>query len=124
MQHVYLIVYILDPKFDEDLIKNIEVVADFMLNIKWLLETGSTRTRSWEREDLVIDLGPIRKEVIVGVVKKMKSGKTEGLDSIPPKVLKADPEATADILISLLQEAWDREEIPGEWRMGYIVKLP
>ena len=50
MQHVYLVVYILDPKFDEDLTKNIEVVADFMLNIKWLLETGSTRTRSWERE--------------------------------------------------------------------------
>ena len=77
-----------------------------------------------EGEDLFIDLGPIRKEKIVGAVKKMKSGKAEGPDSIPPEVLTTDPEATADTLISLLQEAWDREEIPEEWRMGYMVKLP
>ena len=77
-----------------------------------------------EGEEMDIDLTPIRKEEIVSAIRKMKNGKSEGPDSIPPEVLKANANATADILIELLQEAWDKEDIPNDWRTGYIIKLP
>ena len=41
MKHVYLIVFNLDPKFHDVLIRNVEVVWAFMSNIKCLLKTGS-----------------------------------------------------------------------------------
>jgi hypothetical protein len=75
-------------------------------------------------EDLDVNIGPITREEVVKAVHKIKNRKAPGPDSIPPEALKADPGTTADILVSLLQEAWEREQVPEEWRMGYIVKLP
>ena len=54
---------------------------------------------------------------------KMKNGKTPGLYIIPPEVMKADLVVTADIMIHLLQNAWDEEELPMEWKTGYIVNI-
>ena len=75
-------------------------------------------------EDLEVNLGPIRKEEIIRAIGKTKSGKAPGPDNIPPEVLKADAVVTADILLDLFQEAWDKKEVPQEWRKGYIIKLP
>ena len=77
-----------------------------------------------EGEDLEVNLGPISKEEITRAIGKTKSGKAPGPDNIPPEVLKADAAVTADILLDLFQEAWDKEEVPQEWRQGYIIKLP
>ena len=68
-----------------------------------------------EGEDLEVNLGPISKEEIIQAIGKTKSGKAPGPDNIPPEVLKADAAVTADILL---------EEVPQEWRKGYIIKLP
>ena len=50
--------------------------------------------------------------------------KAPGPDNTPLEVLNADAGVTADILLDLFQEAWDTEEVPQEWRKGYIIKLP
>ena len=36
--------------------------------------------------------------------------------NIPSDVLKADIGATTDVLYSVLNEIWDKEEIPTEWK--------
>ena len=71
-----------------------------------------------------MNLGTISKEEIIRAIGKTKSGKAPGPDNIPPEVLKADAAVTADILLDLFQEAWAKEEVPQEWRKGYIIKLP
>jgi hypothetical protein len=53
------------------------------------------------QEDLEVNLGPISKKEIMAI--KIKSGKAPGPDNIPPEVLKADPNASANIMIGLLQ---------------------
>ena len=37
--------------------------------------------------------------------------------------MKADTGVTANIMINLLQDAWEKEEVPTEWKRGYIVKI-
>jgi hypothetical protein len=53
----------------------------------------------------------------------MKNGKAAGSDNIPAEVLKADPYATADILLPLFQDIWQKEKFPKEWKEGIIVKV-
>jgi hypothetical protein len=53
-------------------------------------------------EDLEVNLDPISKKEIMAI-KKIKSGKELGSDNIPPEILKADPNASANITIGLLQ---------------------
>jgi hypothetical protein len=54
----------------------------------------------------------------------MKKGKAAGSDNIPAEVLKADPYATADILLPLFQDIWQKEKFPKEWKEGIIIKFP
>ena len=77
-----------------------------------------------EGEDLEIDLRPITRGEVIQVIQKLKNGKAPGPDNIPPEALKADPSTTANAITDLLQKIWDDEEVPHEWRTGYIVKLP
>ena len=44
------------------------------------------------------------------------------MDNIPPDVLKAD--ITIEILHGLLNDIWDKEEIPNDWKDGFIVTIP
>ena len=74
-------------------------------------------------EDLNINCGMICKEEIKRAIKKLKIGKALGIDNIPSHVLKADIGATADVLYSVLNEIWDKEEIPTEWKTGMLVTI-
>jgi hypothetical protein len=38
--------------------------------------------------------------------------------------LKVDPYATADILLPLLQDKWQKEKFRKEWKEGIIIKVP
>ena len=51
-------------------------------------------------------------------VKTMMNGKAAGSDNIPAEVLKADPYATADILLPLFQDIWQKGKLPKEWKEG------
>ena len=75
-------------------------------------------------EDLNINCGRISKEEIKRAIKKLKLGKAPGIDNIPYDVLKADIGATTDVLYSVLNEIWDKEEIPTEWKTGMLVTIP
>ena len=75
-------------------------------------------------EDLNINCGRISKEEIKRAIKKLKLGKAPGIDNIPSDVLKADIVATTNVLYSMLNEIWDKEEIPTEWKTGMLVTIP
>ena len=75
-------------------------------------------------EDLNINCGRMSKEEIKRALKKLKLGKAPGINSIPSDVLKADISAATDVLYNLLNEIWDKEEIPTEWKTGMLVTIP
>ena len=47
-----------------------------------------------------------------------------GPDSIPPEALKADVQTSTEMIHPLLMKIWESEQIPEEWKKGYLVKLP
>jgi len=63
-------------------------------------------------------------EEIQKAISKIKSGKAPGADNIPLEALKADNKATTEVMHILLQQIWEQERIPDEWRSGIIVKFP
>ena len=54
----------------------------------------------------------------------MKNGKVAGPDGIPAEALKADVNTSVEMLHSLFEEIWEKEEIPAEWKEGYLIKIP
>ena len=76
-------------------------------------------------EELQINIGPITIEEISRAITRIKEGKAPGPDNIPPEALKAYTTATsARMMQGLLQDIWEKEEIPTEWKTGHIAKLP
>jgi len=75
-------------------------------------------------EQLPVNMGPITTAEIVTAIAKIKLGKAPGPDNIPPEALKADTTTSAQIMQGLIQDIWEKEEIPTEWKTGHIVKLP
>jgi len=74
--------------------------------------------------ELPINVRPPSKREIVDAIKTMKTGKAAVSDYIPAEVLKVDPYATADILLPLFQDMWQKEKFPKEWKEGIIIKFP
>ncbi|KAK2179617.1 hypothetical protein NP493_480g03044 [Ridgeia piscesae] len=64
------------------------------------------------------------KAEIAKAIHHMKRGKASGPDKIPAEAIKADIETSTEILHDLLGKIWEQEEIPTEWKEGYLVKLP
>ena len=50
----------------------------------------------------------------------MKNGKVAGPDGIPAEALKADVNTSVEMLYSLFVEIWEKEEIPAEWKEGWL----
>ncbi len=55
---------------------------------------------------------------------KLKSGKAVRPDSIPAEALKADAETTVELLHPLFKKIWEEEQVPTEWKEGYLIKIP
>ena len=72
--------------------------------------------------DLQIDCGEPLKEDILNVIKQLNN-KSAGPDSISPETLKADSKTTADILQLLFKKIWEEEQVPKQWKEGYLVKF-
>ena len=75
-------------------------------------------------EDLNISCGRISKEEIKRALNKLNLCSAPGINNIPSDVLKADISAATDVLYNLLNEVWDKEEIPTEWKTGVLVTIP
>ena len=74
--------------------------------------------------ELPISVRPPSKREIVNAIKAMKNGKAAGAVNIPPEVFMTDPNMSADILLLLFQDIWQRENFPKEWKEGILIKIP
>lgn len=74
--------------------------------------------------DLPIHMGSITKVEICAVLKKLKRGKAPGLDNIPPEALKEGGAITVDVLHKFLNKIWKEGEIPNDWKVRLLIKLP
>ena len=74
--------------------------------------------------DLPIDYNKPTREEIKKAIAHMKTGKVAGPDGIPAEALKADVNNSVEMLHSLFEEIWEKEEIPAEWKEGYRIKIP
>jgi len=97
---------------------------------EYLEEILNTSTTNMEREELAsistelpISIRPPLKRETVNAVKAMKNRKAAGADNIPAEVLKANPYISADILLPLFQDIWQKETFPKEWKEGIIIKV-
>ena len=66
---------------------------------------------------------PDMDEIMVAI-KQQKSGKAAGPDDIPPEAMKEAKELTSEALHLLFEDIWEEEEIPLDWKEGYIIKIP
>ena len=91
------------------------------------------KSRTTEMTKTTSNEGPLRndngnppsKAEIERALKQLKNGKAAGPDGIPPDALKVDPKTTAAMLHPLfLLQIWEMENVPSEWKNGYLVKLP
>ncbi|KAK3090013.1 hypothetical protein FSP39_008513 [Pinctada imbricata] len=74
-----------------------------------------------------IDIEPKQKDEIIKAKKKLKNGKSGGIDGITAEIMnmmKADMETTIKYLEKLFTAIWNKEVIPPEWNKGLIVKIP
>lgn len=74
--------------------------------------------------DLPIDCSAPSREEIYRAIQQLKKGKAAGPDGIPAEALKADINTSVDILHPLFCKIWEEEQVPAEWKEGYLIKLP
>ena len=73
-------------------------------------------------EDLLINCNkPTREEIQRGHI---QNGKAAGPDDIPAEALKGDVTTSEEMLYSVFEEIGEKEEIPAEWKEGYLIKIP
>ncbi|KAL5008357.1 hypothetical protein ScPMuIL_013938 [Solemya velum] len=69
-------------------------------------------------EDLNISLDPPSKEEMRKAIKTLNKGKSGGPDCISTEVLTSALETSVTILHPLLQQIWEKETIPADWKEG------
>ena len=74
--------------------------------------------------DLPIDVTPPTIEEVKMAIRQIKSGKAAGPDNIPAEALKSDIEITANMLHLLFKKIWEEEQVPTDWKEGYLIKIP
>ena len=56
-------------------------------------------------------------------MKLLKNRKAAGPDNIPAEALKTDTDTTAEALHPFFLKIWEEEEVPADWKEGYLIKL-
>jgi len=74
-------------------------------------------------QDLDMESGPLTRDEIRMAIRQLNSGKAPGPDGIPCEALKADIETTVYMLYPLFEKIWEVEEVPLDWKEGYLIKL-
>ena len=74
--------------------------------------------------DLLIDCNSPTKEEISRAIKQLRNGKAAGPDGIPAEALKADLETSVEMLHPLFMKIWEEEQVPSDWKEGYLIKIP
>ena len=73
---------------------------------------------------LPIDCNKPTKEEIRNAIRQLKKGKAAGPDNIPAEALTFDVETTVEMLYLLFEKIWEEEQVPSEWKEGYLIKIP
>ncbi|XP_075247450.1 uncharacterized protein LOC142340644 [Convolutriloba macropyga] len=73
-------------------------------------------------KDLGMDLGPIRLNEVIDVVRNLKNGKTSGPDEILAEILKAH-DGLAQVLWNIIDNSWKSEHLPEDWKFAQVVPL-
>ena len=74
-------------------------------------------------QDVDIESSTLTRDEIRTAIRHLKSGKAAGPDGIPCEALKADIETTVDMLYTLFEKIWEVEEVPLDWKEGYLITL-
>ncbi len=75
-------------------------------------------------EDLPISCDKPTREEIRKAITLLKNWKAAGPDDIPAEALKADLNLSVEMLYPLFEKIWEKEEVPTDWKEGYLTKLP
>ena len=54
----------------------------------------------------------------------LNNGKSGGPDSIPAEAMTSALDTSVNMLHPLLKQIWEEENIPQDWKEGFIIKLP
>ncbi|MGL5901241.1 MAG: reverse transcriptase domain-containing protein [Cetobacterium sp.] len=74
--------------------------------------------------DLPIDCNIPTREEIRKAIMQLRNGKAAGPDNIPAEALKADISTSVEMLYPLFKNIWEEEQVPAEWKEGYLIKIP
>ena len=83
-----------------------------------------TQTYLPEAPPLPIRTGPVTRKEVKNAPKTLKNGKAAGFDNIPAEAWKEGGWTSEEVLFTLLNMIWEAEDIPMDWKLGLLVKLP
>ena len=75
-------------------------------------------------EDVDVNTDQPTLEEVKMAIKVMKSGKAPGSDGATAEMLKVEDTVTPRLLTQIFSDIWETVNIPEDWKMGLIVKLP
>ena len=75
-------------------------------------------------DDLPINCDIPAREEIKKAIQQLKKNKASGPDDIPAEALKAVVDTSVELLYPLFGKIWEEEEVPADWREGYLIKIP
>ncbi|KAI8499222.1 hypothetical protein Bbelb_229860 [Branchiostoma belcheri] len=76
------------------------------------------------RHLLPIDTSDFTEPEIHEAIKNLKNNKSPGMDGITAEMLKAGRESVVKWMCQLCNNAWNRGEVPEDWRNGVVVCIP
>ena len=73
---------------------------------------------------LEIDIAPVTTNELNHAIFKLKNNKSPGEDRISAEMCKALGELGVNSLLELVNNVWQEEQVPADWRRGVIVRIP
>ena len=67
-------------------------------------------------------LQPITEDEVRKAIKKLKNGKSTGIDQIQPELLNSS--TTLLMVTKLCKDIWTTKTVPSDWKQGIIIPLP
>ena len=76
------------------------------------------------KAEVDVNTDPPTLEEVKMAIKVMKNGKAPGSNGVTAEMLKVEDTVTPRLLTQIFSDIWETENIPDDWKMGLIVKLP
>ena len=83
---------------------------------------GSLDLKDLQEQQISDDLY-LSKEVILHELAALDTTKSTGADNVHPKILNECRYELAELLCSLMQNSWDKGEIPEDWKCAIITEI-